>query len=137
MVSEETILTLLQLVALTLPAIAIVLDLYSRDRNTWELAAGPSAPLHGLRLSFLWFILSGVLLLIALLLANSASPSIIGTLVTISIFVIILGLATFALPFVYNPDFLQNDFPIHWVYQNAYHQTRAQFTNYFRESDKK
>lgn len=130
MVSKETILTLLQLVALTLPAVAIVLDLYMRDRNTWELPDGPSATLHGLRFTFLWFILSGILLLSALLIYGWAPTLLVNSLVIISVLGIIIGLSTFALAFIVNPDFLQNDYPITWVYKNLYHRLRDRIQNH-------
>lgn len=120
----DLVLTLLQLVALALPAIVIYMDVLYGETDPREFGDGKAANYQAVRLTFVWVSVAGVSLLLNLLLAGLISQALGSALTAAAICFLILGFATFLLPVLFDEDGLQTEYRIWWVYQNAWHRLR-------------
>lgn len=117
--SEEIALTLLQFVALSLPAIAIYMDISLPDPSeTTTYHDGEAANYQNLRLSVLQLLGAAAMLLIYLFVWQHLS------VLYVAAFSIFLGIGTFGLAVLFDDNLLFSHHSILWGYKNTYHRLR-------------
>ena len=112
----ETAMSLLQVVALVLPAIAIYLQFISSHISFSSMDDGEAANYHAIRLSMLYVLGAGVLLIVELVLRPP-----LGNLLIIGAYILLgLTLLTFILPILFSKVGLSDSRSILWPYKNAW-----------------
>lgn len=121
MAENETAIALLQVVALVLPAVAIYLQILSSRSELSDMDDGEAANYHSIRLSFVYLLGSGVILIGAILVFPAWIT--VGDVFTgIALVLLALALVTFALPVVFSRVGLSDSRSILWPYQNMLHR---------------
>lgn len=118
---RETAIQLLQLIALTLPAVAIYLDTVFPNLDPQDMNDAEAANFHAIRVTFLLLLLSGFLLLSEVLLTPQNYEH---TIVGAAIVVLAGALFTFVLPILFNSHALKDKRTILWPYRNLWHRIR-------------
>lgn len=121
MAEKQTAITLLQVVALLLPAVAIYLQIVTTENDLSNMDHGEAANYHAIRLTFVYLLGSGIVLIGAFLIFPTWATG--GErLIDIALVLLLLSLVTFALPIVFSKVGLSDSRSILWPYWNTYHR---------------